>query len=117
MPTFTPSPEEVKAGEFSPETLFMAIHSFNRDGFLVMEGIEDPQLLTNMRQAMLPEREEISKLSHKAEEAKKTGTSTLVRRHWDVAHGKQRIISMDHPLTSPNWGFTNCTKTRSSSRC
>lgn len=73
----TPSAEELSAGEFSPETLFIALNSFNRDGFLVLEEVEDAALMRRMNEEMIPERQEVEEAlvssgvmnaTHKAED-------------------------------------------------
>ena len=86
--SFTPTPAELKAGQFSPETLFLALNAFHRDGFLVIEGVEDVELLKKISDFMVPEREEIEKGTHKAEELQKTRRSYSSR-------GSRRAVDVD----------------------
>lgn len=70
MPTiFKPSEEELAAGSLSDETLFEALRSFHRDGFLVMEDIIDKTRLDGIRDFLLEEGTEIKRkaVPHKAE--------------------------------------------------
>lgn len=68
MTAIIPTAEELKAQSFTPETLFGAVNSFHRDGFLVLEGVEDPKHLTNMNAFLLTEGREIQRSKHVAEE-------------------------------------------------
>lgn len=72
MSAITPTAEELKAQCFTPETLFGAVNSFHRDGFLVLEGVEDPKLLTDMNAFLLTEGEEVQASSHIAEQGHPT---------------------------------------------
>lgn len=78
MPTIiTPSPQELEAGRFEDETLFQALRSFHRDGFLVMEEIMDKSKLDGIKDFLLEEGGDIKRkaVPHKAEEDKPTSTS------------------------------------------
>ena len=62
MPTiFRPTEDELAAGTLSDETLFQALRSFHRDGFLVMENIMDTSKLDGIRDFLLEEGVEIKR--------------------------------------------------------
>ncbi|KAK8864111.1 hypothetical protein IAR55_001357 [Kwoniella newhampshirensis] len=73
MSPITPTAEELSAGKLSPESLYAAINSFHRDGFLVLERVEDPKVISGIKEVLLTEGEEIQKASHEAERLKPTG--------------------------------------------
>lgn len=64
-----PTEEELAAGLLCDETLFEALRSFHRDGFLVMENIMDTTKLDGIRDFLLEEGIEIKEkaVPHKAE--------------------------------------------------
>lgn len=91
MPTIIrPSQEELSAGSLNDETLFQALRSFHRDGFLVMEDIMDTTKLDAIRDFLLEEGGEIKRkaVPHKAEEDKPTSESETRSTHhrvkWNV---------------------------------
>lgn len=124
MPTIIqPSKEELASGLLCDETLFEALRSFHRDGFLVMENIMDTAKLDGIRDFLLEEGVEIKAkaVPHKAEFNNPTREQSF-----DV-DGLQRSVTVSlkpvqetscshHPLTFRSLARTCFTRIHSCSK-